>query len=75
MQGISGKVIFNFKFLPLYSWVLEVESNTGHASPLAWPLENRQHTVLRITLCTFHSKFISVSPERKWFSGVVECSF
>lgn len=21
MQGISWKVIFNFKFLPLYSWV------------------------------------------------------
>lgn len=75
MQGISSKVIFNFKFLPPYSWVLEIKSNTGHASPLARPLESRQHSVLHITLCTLHSKFISVSPESNWVSGVVEHSF
>lgn len=39
MQGISRMVIFNFKFLPLYIWVLEAKSNVGHASPLARPLE------------------------------------
>lgn len=39
MQGISRMVIFNFKFLPLYIWVLEAKSNVGHASPLVRPLE------------------------------------